>query len=80
MKDENIVAPLRNELIDMSFRQEEIISDLMDLVNSTDKNEQVLKALQTCLKSLQAQEDNYKTLFVELEKAAYIQAVQHFNL
>ena len=80
MKDENIVAPLRNELIDMCFRQEEIISDLMDLVNSTDKNEKVLEALQNCLKSLQVQEDSYKNLFVELEKAAYIQAVHHFNL
>ena len=80
MKDENIVAPLRNELIDLSFRQEEILSDLMDLVNSTDKNEKVLEALQTCLKSLQTQEDNYKTLFVEFEKAAYVKAVEYFKI
>ena len=77
---EDIVAPLRDELIDISFRQEEILTELAKLVNATDKDEKVLLALESCFKSLEVLEENYKNAFLEFERAAYSKAVDHFKL
>ena len=77
---ENIVAPLRDELIDISFRQEEILAELAKLVNSTDKDEKVLLAIEDSFKSLEKLEASYKKLFSEFERAAYGKAVEHFKL
>lgn len=77
---EDIVAPLRDELIDISFRQEEILAELAKLVNDTDKDEKVLLALESCFKSLEVLEDNYKKAFLEFQRAAYSKAVDHFKL
>lgn len=76
----DIVGHLRDELIDMSFRQEEILSELRELVNSTDKNENVLKSLEICARTLATLEDNYKQLINEFEKAAYVKAVEYFKI
>ena len=80
MQNEDIVAPLRDELIDMSFRQEEILAELTKLVNDTDKNEKVLMALENCFKSLEKLEESYKQTFNEFEKAAYGKFVETHNL
>ncbi len=71
MQNEDIVAPLRNELIDLSYRQEEILAELTKLVNDTDKNEKVLAALENCFKALENLEEVYRQAFIEMEKAAY---------
>ena len=74
------VKPMLNEIFDITVRQREILTDLENLVYNADRNEKVLEALENCLKSLDAQEENYKQLFKEFEKAAYSQAVNYFNV
>lgn len=80
MKLEDEITTLLNEFSDLSIRQREILIDLGNLVNDADKNENVLAALENCLKALDNQEKFSDQMYKEFEKAAYNKALHNFNL
>ena len=78
MKD--LVQPLLNELYDIEIHQRDIVEDLKSIVNDSDKNPQVLDAVEKCLAEMDKMDDAYKNLFKAFGKAAYTKAVHDLNL